>query len=567
MSTTPDPQTRWSTLLVPVALVAALLGLAYPRIFQIAGQDEVVHYVGLGQRLYEHGFSRPDELITFSPHLYGFALWLAHHLGGPGVAVARLPGVVAWALTALVLWGWLARPAPAGAGRNAGWMLALLVTTPLAVQAAAIVDIDNTVLVLAVLLLCLAVSHFVAQPGRAAGALVAVLFALSLWCRITTPTVLLPVFLAYAWLGRRDPTTALRLAIALAAGGLLFLSSWWGYCRATGVNFAGPFHYLVNSLIFCTVGEDRGIRPSKIALTLAYVLFWVGPAAAALWAWLGGERLRRFWRTRQVGAEDLFLLAGATILGGYCLVGGTIFGFPKYHCPALPLLILALAGTYGAALRPAGRAGWLSALALLLVGAFLQVQVLGDPLLLLRLDLRQAVYHGEGGRHLLWAGLGRPLLLAAALVVLFLTVLCRRRWVTLPGALLCLGIGMNTGLIGLQQAGGYQTGYNYGDAGDARAAVALLAAWLPPETVAIVPGELVYLLDRPAVRHVPNELWTDAVALRRELARPEVQAASSSLLTNTMGQLRSLIAVASAMPDYQRVDVGHYVVFLRRARP
>lgn len=564
MSARADTPTRWLALLVPVGLVVALLAVTYPRTFQIGGQDEVVHYVGLGQRLYEHGFSRPDELITFSPHLYGFAIWLAHRLGGPGVAVARLPGVVAWALTALTLWWWLARPARAGA---AGWMLALLVTTPLAVQAAAIVDIDNTILVLAVLLLCLAVSRFVAQPRRRAGALVAVLFALSLWCRMTTPAVLLPAFLAYAWLGRRDHRIALHLAVALAVGGLLFLATWWGYCRATGVNVAGPFHYLVNSLIFCTVGEDRGIRPSKIALTLAYVLFWVGPAAVALWAWLGGERLRRLWRTRQVGAEDLFLFAGATLLGGYCLVGGTIFGFPKYHCPALPLLILALAGTCGTALRPAGRAGWLSALGLLLGGAVLQTQVLGDPLLLLRLDLREAVYRGEGSRQVLWEGLGQPLLLAVALAALILTVLCRRRWVTLPGALLCLGIGMNAGLVGLQQAGGYQTGYNYGDAGDARAAVALLDAWLPPGAVAIVPGELVYLLDRPAVKHVPNELWTDAAALRRELARPEVEAASSSLLTNTMVQLDSLIAVASGMPGYQRVDVGRYVVFLRRAPP
>jgi hypothetical protein len=547
--------------------------LSLPRLFQIAGQDEVVHYVGLGQRLYEQGFSRPGELIAFSPHLYGFAIALAHHLGGPGVPAARLPGVAAWILTALVLWWWLARQARPGAVASAGWMLALLVTTPLALQAAAIVDIDNTILVPAVLALCLAVSRFVAQPGRVSGLLVIVLFAAALWCRITTPTVLIPAFLLYAWwAGRQGRTPAAAspapsLAFVLALGGALFLLTWWGYCQATAVNFTGPFRYLVNSLIFCTVGADRGMRPGKIALTLAYVLLWAGPALAVLWALLGVERLRRLWRTRCVEPADLFLLAGATVLGGYCLVGGTIFGFPKYHCPALPLLLIALAGTFGMALQPVGRAGGLTALGLLLVGAVLQVQVLGDPLLLLRLDLREAVFHGEGSRHLLWAGLVRPVLLTTALAGLLLAALCRRRLLTLPCALLCLGLGMNAGLVGLQQFGGYQTGYNYGDSGDARATVELLAAWLPVGAAAIVPGELVYLLNRPAVTHVPNELWTDAAGLRRELARPEVAAAASSLLTNTMVQLNALIAVASSLPDYQRVDVGLYVVFLRRLPP
>jgi hypothetical protein len=417
--------------------------------------------------------------------------------------------------------------------------------------------------------------------------------ALALWCRITTPLVLLPVFLAYAALRRRERAanaaepppagapccrqngmlhclearTAAGLAVALAAGGVLFLLSWWGYCRATGVNFAGPFHYLVNALVFCTVGQDRGIGPGKIALTVTYVLFWVGPASACLWALLGVERLRRLWHCRHVEIEDLFLLAGTAILGGYCLVGGTIFGFPKYHCPALPLLLLALAGTFGMALRPAGRAGWLTALGLLLAGAFLQSQALRDPLLLLRLDLREAVFHGESGRRVLWTGLAQPTLLAVALAAPLLVTICRRRLVALPCALLCLGLGMNVGLVGLQLAGGYQTGYNYGDAGDARAAAILLDARLPQGAVAVVPGELVYLLNRPTVKHVPNELWTDATALRAKLERPEVQAAASSLLTNTMAQLNSLIRVAADMPAYQRVDVGRYVVFLRRNPP
>ena len=74
-------------------------------------------------------------------------------------------------------------------------------------------------------------------------------------------------------------------------------------------------------------------------------------------------------------------------------------------------------------------------------------------------------------------------------------------------------------------------------------------------------------MRHPADKYVSNEIWTDAVALRRELERPEVSGASASLLTNTMAQLNSLISVASGTPGYQRADVGRYVVFLRRTPP
>lgn len=550
---------------LPAGALLLFVVLALPRTRQIAGQDEVVHYLALGRRLFEEGFRRPEELIAFSPHLYGFVLWAAHRLAGPGVAPARLPGVASWCLAGFVLWGWLARRPRAGGPRVAGWALAALVTMPLAVQAAAIVDIDNTILVPAVLALCLAAAQFVERPGRRAGALAALAMAAALWCRLTTPAVLVPVILVWAWFhpagGRR---AVAGLALALAAGSVLFLATWWLYCRATGVSFAGPFRYLAAAAAFCTVGQERGIRPGKIVLSVLYTLFWVGPALACLWAVLGVRRVRRFIGCRRLELADLFLAAGAAVLAGYCVVGGTIFGFPKYHCPAAPLLLLALAASSGEALNPGGRNGWLAAGGLLLGGAALQAVVVGDPLYVLRVSLREAVFRGEGPLRVLAAGLAGPMALGGAAGAAALAILCRGRVIRLEAGLLALAIGMNAGLLLLQQAGGYQTGYNYGDQGDARAVAGLLAESLPPDASAVVPGEVVHLLGRPSVTHVPNELWLDAEALRRTLGRDGMAAAAVSLLTNTMAQTRTLIEAAGAVPGYERLDVGRYAVFVRR---
>ncbi len=543
------------------------LALAFPRTLQIAGQDEIVHYVGLGERLYAHGFSRPAELITFSPHLYGFALWLAHALCGPGLWVARLPGLAAWALTAVAVGLWLYRRAAApSALASTAWALALLATAPMALQAAAIVDIDNTLLVPAILALGVSAVRFTDRPGVARAAAVAACLLVALWCRITTPILVGPILAAYAW-RRRGSGAAAGMALALALGGALFLITWWAYGRLTGIDVAGPFRYLLDALVFGTVGADRGVRPGKIALTLAYLVLWLGPAFVALMAWLGVPRLWRLCRGGCPEPEDLLLVTGLAILAVYCLFGGTIFGFPKYHCPAVPLLLLAAAGGGHLALGSSGRAGGLAAVGLVLAGALLQVAVLGDPLLLLRLDLRLAVLHGQSARGLLWSGLVLPAILSAAVAVGLIALGRHLGRLSLAAGLLCLALGMNAGLTGLQQSGGYQTGYNYGDAGDARAAAAVLAMHLAEDDAAIVPGELVYLLQRPAVTHVPNELWSDAEALRRELARPAVGAAAVSLLTNTMAQLTTLTQVAAEDPDYTRVDIGHYAIFLRQPPP
>lgn len=557
---------RLALLCLPAGLAALFLGLSLPRLFQTGGQDEILHYVALGQRLYEEGFSRPGELITFSPHLYGLSLWLAHLLCGPGLPAARFPGLVAWSLTLFLAWFWLAPRIRTRSAAPAGWALALLATTPLALQAAAIVDIDNTILVPAVLSMCLATYSFVEAPQRGAGLGVAALMALALWCRLTTPTVLVPVLVFYAWL-RGGARAAGQLAIALAAGVAVFLLTWWGYCRATGVDFSGPFEYLAASLAFCTVGEDRGIGPGKVALTLLYTALWLGPALVCLGGWMGLQRLRRLQQRREVEPGDLFLLAGATVLGGYCLVGGTLFGFPKYHCPALPLLLIAVARSFRTELHPVGRKGWLAFLGVVLAGLALQALVLGDPLLRLRLTLREAVFHGQGAREVLVAGLALPALAAVLIAGSLLLALSRRRVLALPCALVALALGMNAGMASLQLLGGYQTGYNYGDQGDARAAAALLDAHLSQGAKVIVPGEVGSLLERTDPLNLPNELWKDPAGLRGLLSATAIEGVAASLLTNTMAQVNRLIEVASAIPAYTRHDVGRYVVFLRQPFP
>ncbi|MBN2451172.1 MAG: glycosyltransferase family 39 protein [Lentisphaeria bacterium] len=550
------------------AVVASVCGgffvlFALPRLFQIAGQDEILHYVALGERLHREGFAHADSLITFSPHLYGFCIALAHGIFGPGVWVARLPGLPAWLLAGWGVWGWVRRELPDGGRSASAAAVALLASLPLAVQGAAVVDIDNTVLVPAVLFLCLAVDRFVVRPSLGAGLALAVCMALALWCRLTTPTLLLPVFVLYGWLRLRRFPPCLGLLAGLGGGIVLFLGTWWLYCLVTGVSVAGPFAYLVESLRFCTVGEDRGIRPGKVFLTGVYTLCWLGIPVVFLVLGAVLARVRRVLRGAPLAAADLLLLGGMAVVGGYCAVGGTIFGFPKYHCPGVLLLLAGTAMAFGRDLLPASRRDGFLAFGLVLGGATLQVCLLRDPLLLLRLPVRRLLLRGESPAALLLGGLALPLLTACLVVAALAFAAWRNRLARVPLVLAALGLGMNLGLLLLQQSGGYQTGYNYGDQGDARTVAAFLDGFLAEGDTAIAPGEIVHLLEHPGVRHVHNDLWTDRAGLEAALQRSEVRAATASILTNTVLQVRTLIEVAAADPGFQRCDIGDYAVFLR----
>jgi hypothetical protein len=538
------------------------LAFAGPRLSQLAGLDEILYAMRLGKALSEDGFRHGSDLIAYSPHLHGLSIGLTHRILGPGAAVARLPGVLAWVAVLLLMWRWLRRSGRSSAGPVA---LALAATMPLAAQGGAIADIDNSLLVLLVFLQCWSVDRFVARRDWWSGCLVPLATALALWGRLTTPSILLPVFVVYAG-GRAGRRMALAVAGAWGAGWLLLLASWGGYCALTGVAFADPFVYLRDSLLFATVGS-RGASLRKVAFTGVYLWLWLGGGVLALVALAAVQRLRGWWHEREWRREDLYLGAGLCLLLGYTVVGGTLFGFPKYHCPAVPLLLIGCSPVL-AGLRTEGNPPplrWI--LGFFALALLTQYAAIGDPILLLRLDLRQAMVSASQPVRPLLARLACRLLLGVLLVLAPLLVARWRRLRPVP-LLVALALGMNVGLLVRQGLGGYQTGYDYGDRGDTRAVAAWLRPRLEPDSWAMVPGEVAHLLDRPGLPYLENDQWKNVPNVVRALRLQRMKAAGISILTNDVEQYRTLTANpeirAVLDKDYTEYHIGAYVLFLRK---
>ncbi len=527
----------------PAFLIPSALFLAFSisRIETLMGQDEISHYFKIGFMLFNRGYASPEELITFSPHGYPLLLAAACRIAGEAAADAmRWIGILSWLASIFFVVRYT--------GRMWGGMI--LCCMPAVCQAAVLIDIDETVLVPACLFLWYSSICLVRKDDWQRTCLAAFAMCMALWCRLTTPFIICFVMLA---LYRRW-----RMAVAYAAGVVLFIASWKVYCMATGVNFAGPFQYLASSFFDTTAGS-RGASLSRIVQSSVYVCLWgVNPMLCLLFLQDGRRRLRRWLKTRKVDELDSAWLCGAAILCGYMVIGGSLFGFPKYQCPAFPFMAISIASLMGSGVDARSRAASLAwcVVCSLFAAAFM----FGDPLLMVRDAMRSPEAASFGPRWIFGA-------VSAVIAYLFAAVaaalpVCRR--IGWRMAFLVSAIVFNMAFAYRQTAGRYSTGYIYGERGEcARMAQRIRTRGLENKKM-FIPAEVSHLLGGTDERAISPGAWNDvenmAAAIREE--KPELIAVSH-LIYNSEVMKKVLDSDGSVQKVLSEMYEGHRDCSLR----
>lgn len=308
-------------------------------------------------------------VILHHPQGYHLALGAVMDLAGGGALSARLLGLLSL-LLCLPFMAWLARmvhgPDPPGVG---WWAGLLLFTSPLAVQGALLVDIDNTLLVPAFLAFTCLLYWRVCEPVRPAWFVPAAAlgFALLLWIKLPTP-FLATGGLFICGLIHAERRRLLDEAVLITLlGTALFALTWWAFCAGRGLDALAPLNHLVARLGRSGPGFPAGLAKNGLRL-----LLWMGPwliLASAATAW-------KLWKadTRHRPAGRLLIIISLLLLLGYLVIGGNAFGFPRYHAPLIPLLAVLAAGP----MREVGRA-WQYAFLLGLAGFVWWLLAVGDP--------------------------------------------------------------------------------------------------------------------------------------------------------------------------------------------
>lgn len=424
----------------------------------------------------------------------------------------------------------------------------MLVSFPAVCQSVAIVEIDQTFLPLTTLLQVIAFKRL--RNSAKYMPIAAAAFALALWGRLTTPVIICaPLLLAALCTSK---LCALRTALSMLLGVLLFLFSWWLYCRLTGVDFSGPFFYLKASFMETTVG-DRSGSLGKYAQNLIYLCLWgFNPFLALLFLLDGVRRLKRFRRERSISDGDTLWLCAATILLGYTVVGGSLFGFPKYQIPALPLVALCLAEALSSF-------KWDKVLDGFAVVSFLLFLACGDALFFLRMTLREHLACGSDIVYL------TPIMLMIAFVALFAITFYEKK-TPLAWKLLALAIGCNLAWSIKQTASNYSTGYIYGDKGECRRVAEVLRnnGWTNHrQLVHVEIAQLLGLYDIMGLR--PQDAPTpDALAELIDDLQPNVVTLSYAIMP--IGQFRKFREsprLSAAFNNYIPYRDGHIFYWTR----
>ncbi|MBQ7650284.1 MAG: hypothetical protein IJS15_04950 [Victivallales bacterium] len=522
-----------------ILLFALFLLLTIPRLWDVMGQDEASHYDKLARMLYEGGWSS-KELITFSPHGYPLcALVVCKILHSASMISVRLCGLLLWLIT-LSLIAWRDRTNLA---------LLMLACFPAVCQAVAIVEIDQTFLPLVILIQVLAFERLIDNSKYLP--IAAAAFALALWGRLTTSVMLCTPLLFSALL--KSKQCALRAALSMLLGALLFLVSWWLYCHLTGVDFSGPFCYLKASFMETTVGERSG-GLSKYAQNIIYLCLWgFNPFLALLFMLDGVRRVKRFQRDRSISDSDTLWLCAATIILGYTVIGGSLFGFPKYQIPALPLVALCLAD----ALKSLN---WDKVLDGFAVVAALLFLTCGDGLFFLRMTLREHMVLGTSIGYMV------PILLMLAFAALLALTFYEKK-TPLAWKLCALALGCNLAWSIRQSASSYSTGYIYGDTGECRrvAEMMLNNGWTNRrQLVHVEIAQQLGLSDNMAYH--PNDASTpEEFANLVKTEMPDIAALSYAIMPIPQFiSFKSSKELADALQDYLPHRDGHLFYWTRK---
>jgi hypothetical protein len=314
------------------------------------------------------------------PHAYVHLAQLFLAIFGQAPSSARVPGV----LTGLVNLALI--PALVyemfGRTRQTDWTAIaavwLYTLNPLTAQNMMLLDIDNTLLVP---MLCVTLWLWKRMQDRPPVQRVLTLglaFAIALWMKLPTPILVMGCIGLFHLL-RGQVTRALEVVVASVGGGLVFAGTFALYGELTGFPF---------SVLNLTLVKARASAKSisgmlhRFPQGLGVFVLWLSfPLAALLLLPIVGAVARLI--KRQLKDRDLFVVLIVVIPVFYMLLLPPAWGYPKYHTPLLPLIVILVARLFVPAYQALpGRARIL----IIIIGAGLFIYkliVVGDPFYML----------------------------------------------------------------------------------------------------------------------------------------------------------------------------------------
>ena len=321
------------------------------------------------------------------PPLYPFYLVLPFRFFGASPETARIFNIFPVLAAACLVY----LTAQRLSGRLPGVIAAsLYLVNPVTIQGLQSLDSsDTTLLPLCFALIAYVLSRSGDEPRRR-GFVLSLLFALALWAKVTSSLALIAGSVLYLLAFRERGDKALRSALFYGVfGGLaLFIVSWsavslplWG-SESWAAVLVTPFRHLRPAL------PSSGGLVLKWGLDLARIAFWFSPFL--LYLSFAGIR-NEFKLKAPSGAARLLAFLCFFYFAGHIFIGGSNYGYPRYHAAISPLLhVFAGLAAAGAAGGLTAARGWKLIVPVCLFSVL--AVVYADPELLINLELKRLFF-------------------------------------------------------------------------------------------------------------------------------------------------------------------------------
>jgi hypothetical protein len=397
------------------------------------------------------------------PHPQGYVHFaqLLQTIFGPTIAAARLAGLLSalfsvWLLPALTAVFYPDRPERA---RLTVLAIALTALSPLVIQNTLLLDIDNTLLIPATLLILIAWAALNTHAPRRRVAVLSLLVAVALWVKLPTPPLLLAALGAYHLL-RREWKRAGEMVLIGLAGLALFVITFQLYTLISGYQWA----YFAPT--FARSGSFFNLRDllARFPQGLGVFVMWLTWPIAILLLIAMVQTARRIWR-RQTTPADALALYVAVVAIVYPLIYLPAWGYPRYQAPIVPVALALVAATIAPHTLALSRRASGGLIALGTGWIILNLALLPDPL--------YPIYAStfEGGLYDLGTRLSSALRVAAAAAAPIGLVLAAGWWIAKRqqidrqtvwiNLLAALGLGSLLTLSLVQISAPYSTRYRY----------------------------------------------------------------------------------------------------------
>lgn len=286
--------------------------------------------------------------MLYHPMLYGEVLLFLAKIFSPHYITARVLGVFIFIGTALLIYGLaFEMNGEQRAAHKTGLLAVFLYCThPMAIQGSLLLDRDNTFFTFFLALFLLLLLKYKKSGEKRYFYMCVPAAVLMMWAKLT-PVPLVAAALLFYDVMKKEKRGFADIAI-LFLSSVIFAASWLVYYKF-------QTHGLPRTQIFWYLGEcvRTRYRPAAsgggsvfdIVKTVYYAVLWFNPFFLCLCSFFVVDMLKTYVKVKTLAFRDIMAFTGGAFFFGHMLVGRLMFGFPKYHFPALFLFSLMAAYT------------------------------------------------------------------------------------------------------------------------------------------------------------------------------------------------------------------------------